>query len=140
MAFSRVRGWWVALVVAVVSVSVLPAPASAQEGKAKKAPKKEGESKGKKKEARGRLPAGYGDLVTDEQRDRIYSIQGKYADQIAGLQKQLEDLRDKQTAEIEAVLTAEQKAKLAQARAAKKKPGGKKEAGDKGEKAPPGKN
>lgn len=130
MTLSRIRGLWVALVVAVVSASVLPAPASAQEGKAKKAPKKE-EVKEKKKEAGGRLPPYYRDIVTEEQKEQIYGIQGKYADQIAALQKQLDDLRDKQTAEIESVLTPEQKAKLAQARAAKKKPKDKEKAGDK---------
>jgi hypothetical protein len=77
-----------------------------------------------KKKAKGRLPAYYADLVSDTQKTQIYAIQEKYAQQIAALMEQLEALNDKRDAEIEAVLNADQRAKLKQAQqegAAKRK-------------------
>jgi TolA-binding protein len=72
---------------------------------------------------KGRLPAYYGDVVSEKQRSEIYSIQSKYADQIKKLQDEIKALSDKRDTEIEGVLTAEQKAKVAtlKAEAAKKK-------------------
>lgn len=61
---------------------------------------------------RGRLPAYYGDIVTEAQRLQIYAVQEKYAKQIAALKDQLEALENKRDAEIESVLTADQKTKL----------------------------
>src|SRR5262245_27953748 len=87
--------------------------------------KKTDKAKVVKDEAKGRLPAYYKDVVNDEQRTKIYEIQAKYADQIDALQSQLEGLRKKQTDEIEAVLTKEQRDKVAALKAAadaKKKP------------------
>jgi hypothetical protein len=65
---------------------------------------------------RGRLPAYYGDVVTDEQREKIYEIQAKFAPQIQELTEQLAALAKQQNDEVEAVLTAEQKAKIDAAR------------------------
>lgn len=72
----------------------------------------------------GRLPNNYGRLgLSDAQRQKIYGIQAKYQEQLEALTKQLEELRQRRDAEIEAVLTAEQKTKLQelQAETAKKK-------------------
>ncbi|HEX5102693.1 MAG TPA: hypothetical protein VFV87_02715 [Pirellulaceae bacterium] len=85
-----------------------------QEAKAQKTEKK----------AKGRLPAYFADIVTDDQRTAIYKIQASYKKQIDDLESQLTALRDKEAAEIEGVLDAEQKEKLKAAReaaAAKKK-------------------
>lgn len=68
------------------------------------------------KKAKGRLPAYFGDIVTAEQRTTIYKIQEGYKKQIDDLEAQLAALRDKEIAEIEAVLDAEQKEKLKKAR------------------------
>jgi isopentenyl phosphate kinase len=109
----------VALVAPVLGLLVVNGPLSIGQDKAKKAEKTEPAAKRK-----GQLPAYYGDVVTEEQRAKIYEIQAKYADQIKDLTAQLEALRDKQSQEIEAVLSAEQKAKVEAAReaaAAKKK-------------------
>lgn len=70
--------------------------------------KTEAKAKVVKKEAKGRLPAFYKNVVTEEQRAKIYEIQQKYASQIEDLQSQLESVRKKQTEEIEAVLSKEQ--------------------------------
>ena len=74
---------------------------------------------------RGRLPNYYRTVVDKQQRDKIYAIQAQYSGQIEDLLKQIEQLKAKQTAEIETVLTPEQKAEIAkiaqEAAAARKK-------------------
>ena len=72
---------------------------------------------------KGRLPAYYGDIVTETQRLQIYAVQEKYDAQIDALNAQLEVLKTKRDKEIEAVLNPEQKEKLkkAQKTAAEKK-------------------
>lgn len=86
-------------------------------GQEAKAPKAE-------KKAKGRLPPYFAGIVTEEQRQKIYEIQAKYAKDREALEAQLEELRSIESGEIEAVLDAEQKEKLRKAReeaAAKKK-------------------
>ena len=87
--------------------------ATAQDKEKKKAgEKKSKKAKGRKK-ARGRLPNYYGKIgLSGEQRKEIYSIQGKYREQMQPLQKQLRDLRAKQEKEIQTVLTDGQKDEL----------------------------
>lgn len=61
----------------------------------------------------GRLPNNYGKLgLNDKQKKSIYATQTKYAAEINALIKQVEELRLKRDAEVEGVLTAEQKVKL----------------------------
>ncbi len=116
--------FWRKLVVAgCVSLLALAAatwsPLTGQEKKS------EGKAKVVKKEAKGRLPAFYKNVVTDEQRQSIYKIQEKYATQIEDLQAQLDDVRKKQADEIEGLLSKEQRDKVsalkAEADAKKKK-------------------
>jgi DNA-binding protein H-NS len=61
---------------------------------------------------RGRLPAHYGDIVSEAQRLQIYAVQEKYARQIDELKLKLELLESQRDREIENVLSAEQKARL----------------------------
>ena len=68
------------------------------------------------KKAKGRLPAYYADVVSEEQRDKIYAIQAKFEGKIKELQDQLAAIEKEQDAEIEKLLTAEQKAKIEAAR------------------------
>jgi hypothetical protein len=77
-----------------------------------------------KKKAKGRLPTYFAGIVTETQRQQIYTIQDKYAKQIAELEAQLETVTKQRDAEIEGLLNAEQKAQLKKAQeeaAAKKK-------------------
>jgi hypothetical protein len=70
------------------------------------------------------LPTYYAGIVTETQRQQIYSIQDKYAKQIAELEAQLETVTKQRDTEIEGILNAEQKAQLKKAQeeaAAKKK-------------------
>ena len=105
------------LVVAGVSLNSIGQEAKKADPKAKA---------GAKEKPKGRLPAYYKDVVTDEQRDQIYVIQAKYVKQLEDLQSQLDAVKAKQNDEIEALLSAEQKDKLAKVKAeadAKKKAG-----------------
>src|SRR5262249_51854105 len=82
------------------------------------------------------LPPYYGDIVTEQQRQKIYDVQAKYDRQIDSLREQLEALQQKRDGEIEGLLTADQKEKLKKAQeegSAKRK----KSAGDKADKSPP---
>jgi TolA-binding protein len=73
-------------------------PAAAAEKAADPAPKK------------GRLPDNYGKLaLNDTQKEKIYGIQGSYADKIDALEAQIANLKGKRDQEIEAVLTEDQK-------------------------------
>jgi hypothetical protein len=90
----------------------------------------------KEKKARGRLPAYYTDIVTADQRQKIYDLQSKYAKQIDALNEQLDALQRQRDGEIESLLTADQKEKLKKARddgaAKRKKTTDKNVAGDEG--------
>lgn len=112
------------LVVAAVSLNSIGQDAKKADSKAKA---------GAKEKPKGRLPAYYKDVVTDEQKDQIYAIQAKYEKQLDDLQSQLDAVKAKQNGEIEALLSAEQKEKLAKvkAEADAKKKSAKKGDGDK---------
>jgi hypothetical protein len=82
---------------------------------------------------RGRLPAYYGEIVTEAQRRQIYAVQEKYEKQISPLKEQLSALEKKQEVEIKAILSEEQRAKLKRAQedgAAKRKKTAEKKAAD----------
>jgi Spy/CpxP family protein refolding chaperone len=116
-----------ALVVSAISLNSVGQDAKKADPKAKA---------GAKEKAKGRLPAYYKDVVTDEQRDQIYALQAKYAKQLEDLQTQIDGVKGKLNGEIEALLSPEQKEKLAKVKeeAEAKKKGGKKGDGDKGAK------
>jgi hypothetical protein len=112
--------WKKVLVLAVVlsaaGIAITGSPLSV--GQEKKATEK------KTEKSKGRLPAYYADVVSGEQREKIYAIQAKYDAEVKELNAQLAALAKKINDEIEAVLTDEQKQKVADARAdagAKKK-------------------
>ncbi|MCL2120489.1 MAG: hypothetical protein FWH27_18910 [Planctomycetaceae bacterium] len=59
-----------------------------------------------------RLPNFYGQVVSDTQKIAIYDIQAAYFEPIEMLTLRLERLKEERDAQIEAVLTSEQKAKV----------------------------
>jgi len=68
-----------------------------------------------------RVPSGYSKLgLTDQQKEKLYKIQAEYYPKIQGLEKQVDNLRDKRVQEFESVLTAPQKRLLAEAGQKKK--------------------
>lgn len=130
------------IAIGIVGATVRPVVIAQESGKAaSKAEKGDGTKKASR--SGDRLPANYGKIgVSEDQRKKIYEIQNKYNDQIDALQKQIADLRAKEKAEVEAVLTAEQKKSLqtaneeSQKKAAEKKKASEKENGsDKTEKS-----
>ena len=59
-----------------------------------------------------RLPNFYSQVVSDTQRDKIYKIQEAYFGPVEMLTLRLERLKTEREAQIEAVLTADQKARI----------------------------
>ncbi|MDO4630008.1 MAG: hypothetical protein Q4C70_12575, partial [Planctomycetia bacterium] len=57
---------------------------------------------------RGMFPMGFRDVITNEQRDKIYEIQQKYRPRMEELEAEMEKLRLEMRQEIETVLTPEQ--------------------------------
>lgn len=81
------------------------------------------------KKLSGRLPPYYGEVVSKEQRERIYEIQAKYGEQLKRLREQIESLEMQQQDEVAGVLTPEQRDQVAKRtsdakakRSAKKEP------------------
>jgi hypothetical protein len=104
--------WKKVLLLSVVAsaLGLLVAGSPLSIGQEKKAAEK------KTEKAKGRLPAYYADVVSEEQKERIYGVQEKYAKELKALNEQLLAVTKKQNDEIEAVLTAEQKAQIDKAR------------------------
>jgi Spy/CpxP family protein refolding chaperone len=121
--------------VAVGIVGAATRPIAIAQDSAKPAAKTEkgGEAKGAKKVNSGdRLPPNYAKIgLSEEQRKKIYEVQNKYEAQIDALEKQIADLKAKQTGEVEGVLTPEQhKALQALIEESKKKAAEKKKSGE----------
>lgn len=69
-----------------------------------------------------RLPNNYGKLdLSDAQKEKIYSLQDKYGDQIDALQTQIDKLKEKRDTEIRNVLTTKQKQDLSKVESSKDK-------------------
>lgn len=108
--------------------AVVPAPAApAQPPAVAPAPAEKPASAAPASAARkshGRLPAYFATLVSAEQRQKIYDIQLTYTEKIAALERQMVELRAKQSDEVDAVLTPDQMGqikKLRETAAAKKR-------------------
>jgi hypothetical protein len=72
------------------------------------------------KAANHTLPQGWKALgLSEEQKKKIYAIEDDYNPKIAALQKQIDDLKNKEKADKYAVLTEEQKKHLKELRDAK---------------------
>jgi hypothetical protein len=95
----RVRGKWFAIYGWIIPVAALGLWATGQEPAKRAAP-------------RGRLPAYYKDLVSPDQRDEIYAIQGKYNLEIQELEAKIDKLKQARDAEVERVLTPAQQERL----------------------------
>jgi Spy/CpxP family protein refolding chaperone len=77
----------------------------------------EGQDKASDKEPptkmRGQLPSNWSKLgLTDEQKQKTYRIRNEYRTKIDALQRQVEELRNKERKELETILTDAQKARL----------------------------
>lgn len=63
--------------------------------------------------SRGQLPQNWSKLgLSEEQKTKIYAIQANYKAKVEKLQKEIADLKEKETKERVAVLTEQQKTRL----------------------------
>ena len=94
----------------VLGVSIRPVVVAQEAGKAAAKAEKNSETKGAKKASSGdRLPANYAKIgLSEDQKKKIYDVQNRYEAQVDALEKQIADLKAKQKAEVESVLTPEQ--------------------------------
>lgn len=99
-----------ALVLAMLAVRV----GYTQEGQpAAEAAEQSEKPKQTRRAPRGRLPNHYGKLgLSEEQRTKIYGIQQNYRTQVQDLQRQIEDLRQQETLEIQETLSEKQRTQL----------------------------
>jgi hypothetical protein len=64
------------------------------------------------KKSGNRLPPHYGDIVNEDQRDKIATVYAKFNTKLAKLKAQIEEVTTERDNELEQLLTAEQKEKL----------------------------
>ena len=62
---------------------------------------------------KGQLPPNWGKLgLSEDQKQKVYEVQGKYHKDLEELRKKMDELKDKEKKDLEEVLTKDQKAKL----------------------------
>ena len=103
--FSRAACCWTFGMLLAVTFAWAAPPAGDADLPMKKASKK----------LHGRLPAYYGQVVSERQREEIYRIQAEYDEKIDSLQNQLNLLKEERKGRIAAVLTEEQKKQMEKA-------------------------
>ncbi len=131
MAFFRMM-LWTSMATITAGLALWNNSAFAADGSP--APKATDKSKGPK----GHLPPYYTKVVTEEQREKIYSIQEEYRTKIEAARAQLDALVNEEKDKISAVLTEEQKKKVEEFQsAAKTKKGAKKTDPQKADKTSP---
>lgn len=103
----------VRLSVFLVGLLVVTGGLSGQEKAAKKDDPKETKKAEPTAKVRGQLPQNWGKLgLSDDQKQKVYSIQAKYGEEIDKLESQIRELKQKMAKERLEVLTADQKKKL----------------------------
>jgi len=103
----------VALLVVAMLLGIASSAARAEDSPGKTSDKTTSTHRKTVKQLKGRLPAYFRTVVKDEQRQEIYAIQLEYDPQISKLREQLKALVDERNAKIDAVLTPEQRKKIA---------------------------
>jgi hypothetical protein len=109
MKFSQRMRWSVAFVALALTASLAQQSLRGEDPAAKPEAKPSAKERAK---PRGRLPANYGKVVDPLQKEKIYGIQEQYEPKLEALRAQLKDLVAKRDAEIDALLTAEQREKV----------------------------
>jgi Spy/CpxP family protein refolding chaperone len=84
-----------------------------QEATSRAQDKKEAKKDDPPAKAKGVLPQNWGKIgLTDDQKQEIYKIQGKYNGEIEKLEAKIKELKGTRDKEMKAVLNADQKKKL----------------------------
>ncbi len=97
----------------ILPVSLLRADDTKSDPKSKADPKAGKKADEGVEDVKGYLPPYYRYVIGISQRDDIYKIREKYADKIKELKSQLSDLQNKEEEEARALLSPQQKEKLA---------------------------
>lgn len=118
----------------MAAVIACPAGFAQEAGKPKAAAGEKKPAAQARAKPKGRLPAYYAKVVDAAQRAEIYKLQESFAAKREALEKQLAALKSEEDAAVEAVLTPQQKQKLAalreEAKAAREKRAADKKAAD----------
>ena len=116
--------WTAALLLPALTLAGTPTLRAADEKTEAKADAKpaakEAAAEGSKKavaERRGPLPFYYGKVVAPDQKEKIYEVQEKYAAEIAPLAAKIKELQAERDKAIDAVLSADQLAKIKELKA-----------------------
>ncbi|MBA4017188.1 MAG: hypothetical protein C0483_08450 [Pirellula sp.] len=119
--------WTAALLLPALTLAGTPMLRAAEEKVAEKTEAKaeakpaakEAAAEGAKKDAdrRGPLPFYYGKVVAPDQKAKIYEVQEKFAAEIEPLAAKIKELQAERDKAIEAVLTADQLAKIKELKA-----------------------
>ena len=104
MMFQTLRPWLIGTMFALLVPSWLVATAAEQTDRENTATV----TRNKTEKLRGRLPAYFGKVVDESQRQEIYQIQADYKDRIAKLQAALTKMVQQRDREVLMVLTADQ--------------------------------
>ena len=112
------RAWMVLGAFAVSSVLLIQPVAGQQESASEKP--STAKSAETTKPLRGRLPAYFSKIVSEEQRQKIYAIQKEFQTKIRAIQLQLATLKKDRDQEIDSVLTPTQRDQIAAIKAAAK--------------------
>ncbi len=111
------RGWFAGVALSLVTGLLVSSAALSQDSKPVDG-SKQAAPKTEKAKPKGRVPNNFGKLdLTTAQREKIYAIQDDYDKKLDDLREQIKTLVAKRDADIDAVLTAEQKTKLEATRA-----------------------
>ncbi|MBL9124846.1 MAG: hypothetical protein JNG90_14510 [Planctomycetaceae bacterium] len=78
------------------------------------------QEKAPRAQPRGRLPAYYAKVVTEQQREQVYQVQAEYENQIDTLEAKILELEKKRDDAVRALLTPEQRRQVDQLAAAAK--------------------
>jgi len=104
MMFQTLRPWLIGTMFALLVPSWIVATAAQQTDRDNARPV----NSRKAEKLRGRLPAYFGKVVDESQRQEIYQIQADYKDRIAKLQAALATMVQQRDREVLMVLTADQ--------------------------------
>jgi hypothetical protein len=77
-----------------------------------KAKKDDPKPAAKDEKAKGYLPPYWKDIVTEQQKQKVYQIQARYKDEIEKLEEKIRELKAKREKELLDVLTPDQKRQL----------------------------
>jgi hypothetical protein len=102
---------WTIVASLAMGMALVALPSGAEDAPAAK-PAAEKTVKKERKTSYKRLPANFGKVIDEKQREQIYAVQEEYGPKIEALKKQLDTLTKERDEKINALLTPEQIKKI----------------------------